>query len=95
MEPDPRTAVGTHRLRRLNQPAPIAVHTNELGAPQSVVWRGRLEKVNHIIEVWRIDDEWWRPLGIDRLYFQLVLSEGRILTVFRDLIEGSWWQQKY
>lgn len=39
-----------------------------------------------IREIWRIDDEWWRR-PISRLYHEVVLVTGAILTLYRDLRE--------
>jgi hypothetical protein len=44
---------------------------------------------------WRIDDEWWRETAISRMYWSLQLEGGRVLTVYRDLIGGGWWLQRY
>jgi hypothetical protein len=52
----------------------------------------RTGKVAAIRETWRIDDEWWRR-PISRLYYEVVLENGRILTLYHDLLEGGWWEQ--
>jgi hypothetical protein len=44
---------------------------------------------------WRIDDEWWRETAVSRMYYQLQLDSGRVITVYRDLIGGGWWEQRY
>jgi hypothetical protein len=44
---------------------------------------------------WRIDDEWWRVNPISRMYFECILIDGRNITVFKDLINGGWFQQRY
>ena len=36
-------------------------------------------------DAWRIDDEWWRERPVSRLYFSLVLEDGRVVTVYQDL----------
>ncbi len=54
--------------------------------------RGRFIAVVEIADRWRIDDEWWRK-EISRMYFRVALAGGRVLTVFQDLIEGSWFLQ--
>jgi hypothetical protein len=45
-------------------------------------------------DCWRIDDEWWRK-QVSRLYFSLLLEDGRTLTIYRDLVTGRWSQQNY
>ena len=46
-----------------------------------------------VLEVWRIDDEWWRR-PIHRRYLSLLLEGGRPVTVFQDLMDGSWYLQE-
>ena len=48
-----------------------------------------------IQDIWRIDDEWWRMNPISRMYFDCILIDGRHITVFKDLINGGWFQQRY
>ncbi len=49
-------------------------------------------KVEEIIEVWRIDDEWWRA-PISRRYVEVVLEGGGHMVLFEDLATGSWFLQ--
>ncbi len=57
-------------------------------------WRtlGVRRKVEEIIEVWRIDDEWWRA-PISRRYVEVVLEGGGHVVLFEDLATGSWFLQ--
>lgn len=90
------------RLRPLDAPFPVRVRTDREGRPVEIL-RGTREgrgvrgsvragRVAAIREIWRIDDEWWRR-PIARLYHEVVLENGRILTLYLDLIEGGWWVQ--
>ncbi len=55
--------------------------------------RGRSKrKVEEIIEVWRIDDEWWRA-PISRRYVEVILEGGGHVVLFEDLATGSWFLQ--
>jgi hypothetical protein len=54
--------------------------------------RGFALSVAEILDRWRIDDEWWRK-EISRMYFQVLLEGGQLLTVFHDLIEEGWYEQ--
>ena len=51
---------------------------------------GEPQLIEAIRESWRIDDEWWRR-PISRLYHEVVLETGAILTLYRDLEEGGWY----
>lgn len=78
----------------VNMPKEIAVIDNGLGEPNSIVCqRGRLS-VARVQNRWRIDDEWWQS-EISRMYYELLLSDGSVLTVFQDLVSGKWYQQRY
>jgi aspartyl/asparaginyl beta-hydroxylase (cupin superfamily) len=50
--------------------------------------------VVQVQDVWRIDDEWWRE-EVSRLYYRLLLEDGRRVTIYNDLISLDWHQQEY
>lgn len=82
------------RLKPLGAPSPLGVRTGSSGRPVEV-WRPDRrggERVVAVHERWRIDDEWWRK-PISRLYHQVVLESGKLMTVYRDLSDGSWYTQ--
>jgi hypothetical protein len=41
-------------------------------------------------ETWRIDDEWWRGRPVSRVYFSLLLEDGRMITLYHDLLADPW-----
>lgn len=91
-----RNEGGGGRLRPLNEPRPVRVRTDADGRPTGVALpdstrRGFLP-VEAVRESWRIDDEWWRR-PISRLYHDVVLEHGRLVTLYRDLAEGGWYVQ--
>ena len=51
--------------------------------------------MEQVEEVWRIAEEWWREAPIERTYYRLVVAGGRTLTVFRDLEDEQWYEQRY
>lgn len=81
-------------LRPLNLPSPVEVRADGSGRPLALRTRKgrRSERVAQIRESWRIDDEWWRrPLS--REYHQVALEGGRIATLYRDRLDGRWYEQ--
>jgi hypothetical protein len=50
--------------------------------------------VRQLQDRWRIDDEWWRERPISRLYYTLLLDDGRLLTVYHDLLAETWFEQR-
>ncbi|TMF03924.1 MAG: hypothetical protein E6I38_13405 [Chloroflexi bacterium] len=51
--------------------------------------------VESVVETWRIDDEWWREKAVSRQYWRVVLEDGRVVDIYRDLVTGEWWRQAY
>ena len=62
--------------------------------PTALVERGRHRRIEQVQDRWRIDDEWWRG-PISRRYYQLVLDDGSLRTVYQDLVDGRWYEQGY
>ncbi len=91
----PRAAARAHRLRPLNRAKPIQVEADESGEPRAVVLGRKRLAVAAVQDRWRIDDEWWRKRPVSRLYFSLLLEDGRVVTIYRDLVTGRWSQQNY
>ena len=96
-----RTPLRTDRLRAVNEPRPVTVELNADGVPTKV-WRskdnggGQEENaavIEAVLEMWRIDDEWWRQT-ISRLYFETILEGGKRVVLFHDLITGNWFLQQ-
>lgn len=69
------------------------VRADEEGEPRYVRLPGRpARRVAAVREAWRIDDEWWRR-PISREYRAVVLDDGRLLTLYHDLLDGRWYAQ--
>jgi len=82
-------------LRPLNAPSPLRVQTDATGRVVSIWRQGRLtpRSIAAIQDCWRIDDEWWREHAVSRLYYELVLDDGTILTIYHDLLANLWFEQ--
>ena len=80
-------------LRALNAPRPLRVRTGSGGRPLALDIRGKTRRVAQILEIWQIDDEWWRE-PISRRYGTLILEDGLVVTVYRDLVTGRWYLQE-
>jgi hypothetical protein len=76
--------------RRLNEPRPVAVRAAADGTPLAV----GSAAVEAVREEWLVEDRWWTPRPLRRHYFELALSDGRALTVFRDAGDGRWFRQR-
>ena len=95
MVPDSGTESSNHRLRPLNVPQAVHVEVGSDGKPVTVTFYNRCFTVARVLDVWRIDDEWWREDPVSRFYWLLALEDGRPMTVFHDLIARQWWRQSY
>ncbi|KPK02163.1 MAG: hypothetical protein AMS20_12440 [Gemmatimonas sp. SG8_28] len=69
---------------------PAATASPTAGRPSAPLSAGR---VADILEVWRIDDEWWRT-PITRRYVDVVLEGGAHVVLFEDLHTGAWFVQQ-
>jgi hypothetical protein len=54
--------------------------------------RNGFVRVAQTLEVWDVEDEWWRS-PISRSYAALLLENGRVVTVFKDEIAQRWFLQ--
>jgi hypothetical protein len=75
---------------RLGLPVPARVRPGSRGAPASI---GHLE-VESILEDWLVEDRWWTGRPLRRRYFECVLSNGRNVVVFHDLVKRRWFEQR-
>jgi hypothetical protein len=88
-------------LRPIGMPRALVVRTDDAGMPGAVSWRdarGRRSTeahVDHIEEMWRIAEAWWREAPQARTYFRVILETGRPLTLYRDDLTGDWYEQEY
>ena len=76
--------------RRLGEPKPALVQVDEGGVPAAVEAR----EVDSVLEEWVVEDRWWTGRPLRRRYFELVLTDGRNIVVFRDLVAGGWFAQR-
>jgi hypothetical protein len=51
-------------------------------------------QVDTVREEWVVEDRWWTGNPMRRRYFELVLEDGRCAVVFKDLMAGSWAEQR-
>lgn len=79
------------RLLALHTPRGVNVRVDAHGRPWAIQFKGKKPStVEHIRECWRIEDEWWRS-PIARMYFDLVLENGRALTLYLDETTKQWY----
>ena len=80
-------------------PVPVNVIASNHGQPAAITetrnGRTATLKVEHVIDVWEIEDEWWRNTPIQRRYFRMMVDTGRVMTVFKDMDSQEWFRQEY
>jgi hypothetical protein len=77
-------------VRRIGVPRRVTVHAGPGGVPVTV---GRTQ-VDAVNEDWVVEDRWWTGKPLRRRYFELVLTDGRNMVVFLDLVTGRWFAQR-
>ena len=55
----------------------------------------RALQVTAIEDQWEIDEEWWRTRPVSRMYYRVLLEDGQALTLYRDMLNGRWYRQRY
>ena len=95
MVKDPRAPTRPGALLPLNPPLPLKVQEGPEGLPLNILINWEWVPVSEVQDRWRIDDEWWREQPISRVYFQVLLQDGRAITLFRDLLHDGWYQQRH
>lgn len=89
-----RTPKSAHQLRPIGEPRPVSVVTNDRNWPVQLLDRDQRQSITQIMDIWRIDDEWWRR-PVSRMYYEVCLSSGHIRTIYHDLYDDRWYQQSY
>jgi len=67
--------------RRIGMPKHVEMAEALLGEPRALVLGRERLAVAAVQDRWRIDDEWWRTRPVSRLYYSLLLEDGRTVTV--------------
>ena len=91
MVPTSRTPLRVDRLRALNVPEPavVVLANGEPTAVRRSKEKGGGQAVEAVLDVWRVDDEWWRRT-ISRRYVEVLLESGKRVVLFEDLQTGEW-----
>jgi hypothetical protein len=83
-----------------NEGLPLAVASDSVLLPGSTVEKqlsdvpkDDVKSVAAILEIWRVEDEWWRQ-PISRRYVEVVLQGGRHVVLYEDLATGDWFIQR-
>ena len=80
----------TRVSKRLSVPRPASVQAGPGGVPVAVGGT----PVEATREDWVVEDRWWTQRPVRRRYFELVLTDGGNVVVFRDLVAGGWLTQR-
>jgi hypothetical protein len=72
----------------------MRVEEDAEGLPM-MVREKRRQRVETIDDCWRLDDEWWRPEPVSRLYYSIRLASGQKMVIYKDFTDGSWYRQSY
>ena len=90
-----REATRSSAIRPVKVPKEVKVITGEDSIPSTVAVHGDSLQVVSVQDMWSIEDEWWRFSPISRDYYQLIMKNGLLVTVFKDRVSSKWFQQSY
>ncbi len=94
MVKNPRETLRAGAHKSLNMPELVRVEEDAKGLPLAVREKRR-QRIETIDDCWRLDDEWWRPEPVSRLYYAVRLVSGPKTIIYKDLTDGSWYRQSY
>lgn len=75
---------------------PFELESHGLAAdelPAQFRWLHVDHRVEEILEVWRVDIDWWQTRKW-RTYFRLATDTGLLVVIFQDLIGKKWYLQR-
>lgn len=75
---------------------PAEVWLDDVDRPERVRWggRGRVERVECVLDSWCVDDAWWSERPVRRVYHELQLEGGVRLIAAWDMVERCWMVQR-
>jgi hypothetical protein len=84
------SSVAATKAKRIAMPRPMRVEVGPDGRPTTVGGT----PVEAVREDWVVEDRWWTGRPLRRRYFELVLTDGRNVVVFHDLVADAWLSQR-
>ena len=69
--------------------SPLAVLTDDNGAPQSFEWHGDAHHTGAICNSWRVHSDWWLS-SIWRDYYKIETTDGVLCIIYHDLVTDTW-----
>ena len=73
-------------------PMPCKVQENAEQRPVAVTLFGQQLEVESIEERWEDEEDWWKDNPLVRVTYQVVLADGRRLTIFKNMLTGGWYR---
>jgi hypothetical protein len=77
------------RAHPLYSPRRVEVNVDRCGRPHAVEGAA----VEALREEWLVEDRWWTPRPLRRHYYEVVLADGRDVTLFRGG-DRRWYRQR-
>lgn len=65
------------------------------GEPVALHVSGRRIGIESVLDVWRVEDEWWRERPVSRMYYRVLLEGGWVVDLYRALGSGRWYRQSH
>ncbi len=71
------------------------MRASEDGVPTALLQNRDWRAVVDVLDRYRIVDRWWTSEPVSRTYYELLLEDGRIATVYRNHVRKEWYEQRY
>jgi hypothetical protein len=71
------------------------VRLDSASTPVALRRNGEWVNVAELLDRYRTVDRWWAEQPVARTYYEVLLEDGRIVTIFHDEIGDCWHEQRY
>lgn len=88
-----RQEIAQLSLQPLRYSVPIEFREDNGEGHARLKLSGEWTRIESMHNLWELDGEWTGAQPVIRMHFRIVTEDQRRLTVFQDLIEGTWYQQ--
>ena len=81
--------------KRYNEP--IRVWGDSREKPQAFVWRGRLYRVQQVMQLWTVNNGWWQKKPAHRQHALVEASGiygGGVYELYFEAVKGQWFLAK-
>ncbi len=71
----------------------VGVVTDDSQSPLKINYRNTWYDVIEKLDTWNDTGEWWNG-ETEKIFYRLILIDGSVMEIYRDLPSNEWWSNK-